>query len=1075
MECRTHRGKTFRIACLLLGGYFVPFLCIGGAVLPAQDADLFPARSMAATPLQDDATLHDVQFVGTETGWAVGDHGVIWHTTNGGLTWDLQASGVRASLRSACFLTDRVGWIVGGESLPYVQQGLGIVLKTSDGGTTWEQLAGKPNETSVVPELHRVKFFSLTHGIAAGESGAVCPTGIVVTSDGGKTWQPAAGDTAGSWRAADFINPEIGAVAGQRGQRALFGDSRLISSKLGGLGLRGLQALKLFPNGSGWLVGDGGLVLQIAEKATIWQAPKQGFAREVRDLFDFKAIAARGDHVWITGDPGSVIWHSPDRGQNWERQLTRQTLPLRAICFPTEDLGWAVGELGIMLQTTDGGETWLAARGAERRVAYLTAQGSVERVSIPMVTAVSGENGFRGLVTVLSRSDLARAGDGSRELDLKLSEATMLAGGSSAQMSWRLPLEIPGLENDPAKLLAEWSKRSEGALKDVLIAQYVRQIRTWRPSVVVIDEPEPKDALGRLIKLVVVQAVQQAADPTSQLVQQEIADLPEWKVDRIFVRLPTGYQGQVNIGAHDLLSRQGCSIMTAATPALARLKADPYAVETRESYRVLASDGGVEEYRGTDFFAGLGLNPGSETRRELPATDEDQFELQKKLADRQRNFENYKKTALRDHQQSNNLIGQLQDITRGMSSAQAVLLMGQLADDYRRRGQWELAEATLVEMVERFPHEPAAQDAMRWLLQLWVSNEMTYRRVRATHVSHQRISADTKDLIQRLRNAGQPQAETNEATLNDEILQASGQSESLNVEDLPFKITTGKEGDLRQQKADLWQEKALWMAKQIRRSSPAWHQTPGIQFPLGSLHRQRHASGPAAECYHLMMREREDSPWHKTAMTELWLNHSAGVPPKQFYTCRSIAEVPQLDGILTDPCWQTADELPLNSEQPNGPLKDPAFVLICHDEEYLYLGGMCPRIPGAAEDLPSRKGRQHDSDVSPYDRITVLLDVDRDYTTFYRFTIDQRGWTAEDLWGDITWNPNWFVAAEGDEQGWRFEAAIPWKELVPSPPASGTVWAASVQRTVPAIGTQGWTHPISTLPKLETGGLFKIE
>lgn len=1072
MECRSRTGR-------FLSAVLGIWSCLLGLAIPseslAEEIGRFALGKAQPTPLQDDAMLRDVQFVGEDTGWAVGDHGVIWNTTDGGFSWNLQSSGVSSALRSVCFLTDRVGWVVGGESIPYAQQGIGVVLKTTDGGATWQQLAGKSTDEKTIPELHRVKFFSLTHGIATGEPNALCTTGIVVTIDGGKSWQPATGDVSGSWRAADFLSPDVGAVAGLRGQRALFGNGRLLDSKLGGLGLRGLQGLKLFPNGSGWLVGDGGLVLHISEKATVWQAPKQGFAREVRELFDFKTVAVRGSHVWIAGDPGTVVWHSADEGQSWDRQVTRQTLPITALCFPTERTGWAVGALGLMLQTNDGGASWFPVRGADRRVAYMTAQSQVDRVSIPMLTKVSGDAGFRGLVTILSRNDVARDGDESREFDLKLSEAVMLAGGSSSQISWRLPLEIPGLENDPAKLLAEWSKRSEGTLQDSLVSQYVRQFRTWRPSVVIIDEPDQRDALGRLMKQVITQAVQQAGDPTSQLAQQEIAELPAWQVERVFVRLPEGSQGQVTIETHEMLHRQGCSVLTAAAPALARLRSDPYSVPARDAYRVLTQTGELEGYRGFDFFAKLGLSPGSDARRELPPTDDDQFDQKKKLAERQRNFDAYKKNALGNERQSNNLIANLSDITRGMPNAQAVLLMGQLADDYRRQGQWELAEATLIVMAEQFPHEPAAHDAMRWLFQLWVSNELTYRRVRATHVSHARISADTKNLIQRLHNVGRPQPDTNEATLDAEILQASGQEESLNVEQLPFKINNGRDGDLRQQKADLWQEKALRMAREIRRTAPAWYQSPGIQFSLGSLHRQRHASGPATECYHLMMRGEETSPWHKTAMTELWLNISAGVPPKQFYTCRSITETPQLDGILTDSCWRTAEEITLNSDQPNGPLRDPAFVLICHDEEYLYMAGMCPRIPGSSLEMPSRKGRTHDSDVSPYDRVTLLLDVDRDYTTYYRFTIDQRGWTAEDLWGDVTWNPKWFVAADGDGEGWRFEVAIPWKELIPSPPSSGTVWAASLHRTVPAIGTQGWTHPVSTKPKLETGGLFKFE
>lgn len=49
--------------------------------------------------MQNDASLADVVFVDRATGWAVGDRGVIWHTSDGGRSWQLQASGVTSTLR----------------------------------------------------------------------------------------------------------------------------------------------------------------------------------------------------------------------------------------------------------------------------------------------------------------------------------------------------------------------------------------------------------------------------------------------------------------------------------------------------------------------------------------------------------------------------------------------------------------------------------------------------------------------------------------------------------------------------------------------------------------------------------------------------------------------------------------------------------------------------------------------------------------------------------------------------------------------------------------------------------------
>lgn len=1026
-------------------------------------------RGTVPTPLQDDAALHDVQFVGTQTGWAVGDHGVIWKTSDGGMNWELQASNVKCALRSACFLTDKIGWIVGGESLPYVHQGQGVILATENGGTQWKQIGGPD-----LPEFQRVKFFTLTHGVAAGEPNPQCTSGISVTIDGGKTWKSAPGESAASWRAADFLSPELGAVAGLRGEHSLFGNGQLVKSKLGRFGLRGLYGLKLMAGGEGWLVGDGGLILHQARGGIVWESPENSPPREVRELFDFRAVTVRGPHVWVAGNPGSVIWHSPDGGRKWESQTTRQTLPIAALCFPSEDVGWAVGALGTILQSDDGGETWLPVRGGGRRMAYLAAHSHVDKVSIPLVTAVSGEAGFRGLVTVVPRYDIGNSNVETRELDLKLAEANMLAGGSVATINWRLPVDIPGLEDNPERLIEEWTKRSEGAFHDQFVAQFVRQLRTWRPSVVIVDEPGPREALVQLIRDTMLEAIPLAADPGSQPAQQDLADLPPWQVERIFVRLANGSQGHVNLGAFDMLSRQGCAVQMAAAPALSRLRTDVVAQTSREAYRVVSLDGQPAEYKGQDFFAKLGISPDTAARRALPLIEDAQHARKLQLAQQQRNFQESLKRLLTDSRQASQLLGQLADVTRGMPNDQGALMLAQLADTYRRRGQWDMAEAILVEMVDRYPHEPAAQDAMRWLVQFWVGGELTYQRLRSTNIQHQKLSVDMVELNKRLQNSGQRRP-TDEGTIADEIEQVGGSKASLKVEQIPTKIGIGSSKELRQEQINLWQDKARRMAALLQRTAPAWYHSPEIQMPLAALFRQRQLATDANECYHFVMHGGDQSPWQKSAATELWLNQMAGVPPKSIYGCRAVSQSPVLDGLLNDECWQGAEEMPLTSDQADGPLRAQAFALICHDQEFLYFAGVCPRVPGTPTDLPERTGRTYDPDLGDHDRVTLMLDVDRDYVTYYRFTIDQRGWTNEDLWGDVTWNPKWYVSADGDEGGWRFEVAIPWKELVKTAPAKDTVWAASVVRHVPAHGLQSWTKPVLSRQKMETGGLLKIE
>jgi hypothetical protein len=78
--------------------------------------------------------------------------------------------------------------------------------------------------------------------------------------------------------------------------------------------------------------------------------------------------------------------------------------------------------------------------------------------------------------------------------------------------------------------------------------------------------------------------------------------------------------------------------------------------------------------------------------------------------------------------------------------------------------------------------------------------------------------------------------------------------------------------------------------------------------------------------------------------------------------------------------------------------------------------------------------------------VRLLLDVDRDYTTYFDLAVDHRGWTNDVCWQDKSWNPKWFVAAGDSAQHWTSEAAIPWNELTANPPNIGAAWVFSGER-----------------------------
>lgn len=60
---------------------------------------------------------------------------------------------------------------------------------------------------------------------------------------------------------------------------------------------------------------------------------------------------------WAVGENGTLI-NTSDGGVTWESQTSGTTASLRAVDFVDELNGWASGESGTFLRTIDGGDTW---------------------------------------------------------------------------------------------------------------------------------------------------------------------------------------------------------------------------------------------------------------------------------------------------------------------------------------------------------------------------------------------------------------------------------------------------------------------------------------------------------------------------------------------------------------------------------------------------------------------------------------------------------------------------------------------------------------------------------------------
>lgn len=992
---------------------------------------------------REDAQIHDIFFADVEHGWAVGDRGTIWHTSDGGEHWRLQKSGVDCRLTSVHFQDARVGWAAGGSTQPYTHVSSGVMLHTRDGGEHWTA-----DRKLLLPAVDRMGFFDAQRGWAIGRESSMFTSSVFATEDGGRSWMslPTAGPA--SWQTGELVDPLTGALAGRNGALGLVRRKAIEPARDSDFSLRSYRQLKFVDARHAWLVGDGGLVMQTSDQGQSWQTPPGELPGRQARLFDFHAVDAIGTSCWIAGTPGTRIIHSRNGGQTWTMQSTGQNLPIRAITFLDPQHGFAAGDLGTILMTDDGGQQWRRIRSGGTRAAILGLFSEPGDAPLELLARLSSDEGYLSALEVMSRQDLEVSGDASSSL--RFHEAAVVAGASAGTVAWQFPLRHAGLKLEAEQLVESWNRANDGQGLARLESHLVAKIRQWRPDVIFTSSAHAKssDPRGALINQLVLRAVALAADPQSHRDLQEI-DLQPWKAKKVFATLPAEEQGSLNINTTQLALRMGGSLADLAAPAWGLLDRTYRRPPVNLGYRLLI-DHIPQELGQRDFFSGIALQPGGDARRNLTLTSDQGVDSLTRGAQTRRNIQAI--LAQSEAQDSNGArwLGEITDLTRSLRDDQAAEVLFQLAQRYYRNGKWDLAADGFDLLNERYPQHPLSNVALVWLVQYYASGEAQWRVGRNQQIVMQRVQsmgANPND-----RQA--PIQPTSGVSAVGAVKRAGGVIQDRTGNDSRMVRATNYGRQLEQRHAGLYAE-------------------PNIRFPLAVAERNQGLARQAERYYLGLRRTRTRDSWWSCAQAEHWLTDPQGESPKQVWRCLQAPTKPHLDGRLSDALWQTTVPIELRS-----PLRDDedwsAVALMSYDAEFLYLGVSCTRAPHGSY-VETKSPRPRDADLSDHDRIDFYLDVDRDYATYYRLSIDHRGWTSEACWGDATWNPEWFVAAHQGNDSWTAEAAIPLSELTSQIPQAKTVWAAGAVRVVPRVGVQSWTQPVAVEPAGENFGLLKFE
>jgi len=319
-------------------------------------------------PLPQGNALRAVSFLDAKTGTAVGDRGTILHTTDSGLTWTIQKSGTIDDLLAVCFTDANTGtavgrWASNTESLSFDTTGHSPILRTTDGGMTWQM-----QESNTRFALQAVFFTDSKHGTAVGREGT-----ILRTIDGGAIWSrqsvplytPAVrlgsvffsdtnhGTAVGS---VDTIGPQEGLIL----HTSDGGASWSVQSS----GIRGMILGVVFSGvAAGAAVAEDGTVLRTTNAGQSWIGTTTILAGY--SILSSVYMQDTG-HILAIGYGSDGIYHTTDGGATWATLSAGiESGMLMAIGGVGSSVGVAVGSVGCMSRSSDGGLTWaLTSKGS---------------------------------------------------------------------------------------------------------------------------------------------------------------------------------------------------------------------------------------------------------------------------------------------------------------------------------------------------------------------------------------------------------------------------------------------------------------------------------------------------------------------------------------------------------------------------------------------------------------------------------------------------------------------------------------------------------------------------------------
>lgn len=273
----------------------------------------------------------DMDFANEKEGWVVNTAGEIWHTADGGDSWEMQFSKSSARFRSVTFMDElgprgnQIGWA------GTVFNPASVLWETRDNGAHWIDITHRIQGVVPAGVCGMVSIGDSAWGVGAFHGN---PT-IITTHDGGIHWEGRdLSLVTGSLIDVHFHNQTTGIAVGGSGSD-LDGDAVVLRTEDSGV-----TWTKVFQSKrQSGIAGEWGWKIS-------FPTPLIGYVS-----VEYRGNPNSNDAKFLKTEDGGLTWRElPVRG-------SRTNLGLQGIGFISPNTGWASGR-GVTSLTTDGGLTW---------------------------------------------------------------------------------------------------------------------------------------------------------------------------------------------------------------------------------------------------------------------------------------------------------------------------------------------------------------------------------------------------------------------------------------------------------------------------------------------------------------------------------------------------------------------------------------------------------------------------------------------------------------------------------------------------------------------------------------------